>query len=71
MHRATGHFTHTFFILGADGQLGRDEFLRLLYGAQTSLEVAVGATLLAMTVGVIALIVLPHFRKTREEAFQE
>ena len=29
------------------GQLGRDEFLRLLYGTQTSLEVAVGATLLA------------------------
>ncbi len=34
------------FILGADGQLGRDLFLRLLYGAQTSLEVAVLATLL-------------------------
>ena len=31
---------------GADSQLGRDEFLRLLYGAQTSLEVAIGATLL-------------------------
>ena len=50
---ATGHFEHTIFILGADGQLGRDEFLRLLYGTQTSLEVAVGATLLAMTVGVL------------------
>ena len=35
------------FILGADGSLGRDEFLRLLYGAQVSLEVAVGATFLA------------------------
>ena len=31
---------HTFFILGADSTLGRDEFLRLLYGAQASLEVA-------------------------------
>jgi ABC-type dipeptide/oligopeptide/nickel transport system permease subunit len=50
---AVGNFTQTFFILGADGQLGRDEFLRLLYGTQTSLEVAVGATLLAMTVGVL------------------
>jgi peptide/nickel transport system permease protein len=50
---AVGHFTHTFFFLGADGQLGRDEFLRLLYGTQTSLEVAVGATLLAMVVGVL------------------
>ena len=50
---AVGHFDHTFFVLGADGQLGSDEFLRLLYGAQTSLEVAVGATLLAMVVGVL------------------
>jgi peptide/nickel transport system permease protein len=49
---ATGHFSNTLFILGGDGQLGRDEFLRLLYGAQTSLEVAVGATILAMTIGV-------------------
>jgi hypothetical protein len=24
----------TFFVLGADGQLGRDEFLRLLYGVR-------------------------------------
>ena len=43
----------TFFILGADSQLGRDEFLRLLYGAQTSLEVAIGATVLAMVIGVL------------------
>src|SRR5262249_27343837 len=38
---ATGHYPSTLFILGGDGQLGRDEFLRLLYGAQTSLEVAI------------------------------
>ena len=50
---ATGNFGQTLFILGADGQLGRDEFLRLLYGAQTSLEVAVGATILSMTIGVL------------------
>jgi peptide/nickel transport system permease protein len=50
---ATGHFPKTFFILGADSQLGRDEFLRLLYGGQTSLEVAVGATICAMSVGVL------------------
>jgi peptide/nickel transport system permease protein len=50
---ATGHFGTTFFILGGDGQLGRDEFLRLLYGAQTSLEVAIGATILSMTIGVL------------------
>jgi peptide/nickel transport system permease protein len=50
---ATGNFSDTLFILGGDGQLGRDEFLRLLYGAQTSLEVAVGAMLLSMTIGVL------------------
>jgi peptide/nickel transport system permease protein len=44
---------HFYFLLGADGQLGRDEFLRLLYGAQTSLEVAVGATLVSMFIGVL------------------
>jgi peptide/nickel transport system permease protein len=50
---AAGHFSNTLFVLGGDGQLGRDEFLRLLYGAQTSLEVAIGATVLSMVVGVI------------------
>ena len=35
------------------------------------LERPISAVLLAMTVAVIALIVLPQFRKTREEAFQE
>ena len=50
---APGHFGSTLFVLGGDGQLGRDEFLRLLYGAQTSLEVAIGATVLSMVVGVI------------------
>ena len=44
---------HTLFILGGDSQLGRDEFLRLLYGTQTSLEVAVGATVLVMVIGVL------------------
>src|SRR5919205_906107 len=50
---ATGHFSSTLFILGGDGQLGRDEFLRLLYGAQVSLEVAIGATALSIALGVI------------------
>jgi peptide/nickel transport system permease protein len=50
---AAGQFGSVFFILGGDGQLGRDEFLRLLYGAQVSLEVAVGATALSMIIGII------------------
>jgi peptide/nickel transport system permease protein len=40
------------YILGADGSTGRDEFLRLLYGAQVSFEVAVFSTLLGVAVGV-------------------
>jgi ABC-type dipeptide/oligopeptide/nickel transport system permease subunit len=50
---ATGHFGQTLLILGGDSQLGRDEFLRLLYGAQVSLEVAIGATVLSMFIGVV------------------
>jgi peptide/nickel transport system permease protein len=42
-----------FFILGSDSTLARDEFLRLLYGAQVSLEVGVGATLLSIVLGVL------------------
>ncbi len=41
----------TLFILGADGPLGRDELLRLLYGGRVSLAVALGATLLAVLIG--------------------
>jgi peptide/nickel transport system permease protein len=44
--------THkTWLFLGGDGQLGRDELLRLLEGGRTSLEVAVGGTLLAIAIG--------------------
>jgi peptide/nickel transport system permease protein len=41
----------TLFVLGADGPLGRDEFLRLLAGGRTSLEVALGATVLSLLIG--------------------
>ncbi len=59
---ATGHFGSTLYILGADGPLGRDEFLRILYGAQVSLEVAVGATLLCMVVGVLLGAMAGYFK---------
>ncbi len=42
----------TLFVLGADSTLGRDEFLRLLKGGQSSLEVGLGSTLLALLIGV-------------------
>jgi peptide/nickel transport system permease protein len=46
------------FFLGADGRLGRDEMVRLMYGGRTSLLVgisaAVIATLLAIVLGLLA-----------------
>ena len=55
-----GH--QTLFVLGADGTLGRDEFLRLLYGARVSLEVAVLSTIGVMTIGIIMGVVAGYFR---------
>jgi len=51
----------SLFILGSDSQLGRDEFLRLLYGARVSLEVAIGATILGMVVGVLMGAIAGYF----------
>jgi ABC-type dipeptide/oligopeptide/nickel transport system permease subunit len=42
--------SHTLFILGADGPLGRDEAIRLLDGLRTSLEVGIGAMLVALII---------------------
>jgi peptide/nickel transport system permease protein len=50
------------YILGSDGTTGRDEFLRLLYGAQVSLEVGVGATMIAMFLGLILGSIAGFFR---------
>ena len=40
-------------VLGAADTLGRDEFLRLLYGAQVSLEVAILSTFFVMLIGML------------------
>jgi peptide/nickel transport system permease protein len=50
------------FVLGASDTLGRDEFLRLLYGARVSLEVAFGATFLSMFIGVLLGSIAGYFR---------
>jgi peptide/nickel transport system permease protein len=52
----------TLFVLGADGTLGRDEFLRLLYGARVSLEVAVLSTMGVMIIGITMGVVAGYFR---------
>ena len=59
---ASGHWAHTLLPLGADSPLGRDLFLRLLYGAQTSLEVAVLATLGSVCLGVFMGLLAGYFR---------
>jgi peptide/nickel transport system permease protein len=59
-YQPVGPFTHvpagnghtTLMVLGASDLVGRDEFLRLLYGAQVSLEVGVLSTLLGLVLGV-------------------
>ncbi|MHA6742405.1 ABC transporter permease [Rhodococcus erythropolis] len=48
-------------ILGTD-QLGRDQLSRALYGARVSLAVAIGATLLALTVGTVVGLLSGYFR---------
>lgn len=58
----TEGFEDTTFILGGDGLLGRDMFLRILYGAQTSLEVAVFATILVMILGIITGLLAGYYR---------
>ena len=55
------HLPKTLFVLGSDGFLGRDEFLRILYGAQVSLEIAIGATALGMIIGVLMGAIAGYF----------
>lgn len=42
----------TLLVLGGDGSLGRDELIRLLDGGRTSLEVGLGAVLVALLVAI-------------------
>jgi ABC-type dipeptide/oligopeptide/nickel transport system permease subunit len=57
-----GHHPKTLLVLGADSELGRDMFLRLLYGARTSLEVAIFATLGSVSLGVMMGLLAGYFR---------
>ena len=57
-----GTVEEQLFVLGSDSTLARDEFLRLLYGAQVSLEVGVGATLLSLLLGSILGAIAGFYR---------
>jgi peptide/nickel transport system permease protein len=52
-YTSSGQTTQELLPLGGDSTLGRDEFLRVLYGAQVSLEVGIGAAVLSMTLGLL------------------
>ena len=62
------HFTNPYtgkrdvMVLGAANRLGQDEFLRLLYGARVSLEVALLSTIGVMLIGVILGASAGYFR---------
>ena len=47
----TAHTPRTLFVLGASDNVGHDLFLRILAGGRTSLEVGLGAALLAVVIG--------------------
>ena len=59
--QVTAATPRTLFILGADGALGRDEFLRLLDGGRTSLEIALGASFLAVGLGLVFGLVAGYY----------
>jgi len=52
----------TLFVLGGSDNLGRDLFLRILYGGQTSLEVGVFATIGSVSLGVLMGLMAGYFR---------
>ena len=60
--REDGEIDTQLLILGSDSTLARDEFLRLLYGAQVSLEVGIGATFLSLLLGSILGAVAGYYR---------
>ena len=59
-HQITGE--EQLLILGASDTLGRDEFLRLLYGGRVSLQVALLSTIGAVSLGVFLGTVAGYYR---------
>ncbi len=50
------------FFLGADGRLGRDEMVRLMYGGRTSLLVGVGSALITTMLAIVLGLLAGYFR---------
>ena len=50
------------FFLGADGRLGRDEMVRLMYGGRTSLLIGVGAAIITTSLAIVLALLAGYFR---------
>jgi peptide/nickel transport system permease protein len=50
------------FFLGADGRLGRDEMVRLMYGGRTSLMIAIGASLITTFFALALALIAGYYR---------
>jgi peptide/nickel transport system permease protein len=50
---SNGEGGQTHLLLGASDLVGRDEFLRLLYGAQVSIEVGILSTIVGLALGLV------------------
>jgi peptide/nickel transport system permease protein len=50
------------FALGADGRLGRDEMVRLMYGGRTSLLIGFGAALITTVLAVLLALLAGYYR---------
>jgi peptide/nickel transport system permease protein len=50
------------FFLGADGRLGRDEMVRLMYGGRTSLLISIAAAILTTLLAVVLALLAGYFR---------
>jgi peptide/nickel transport system permease protein len=50
------------FFLGADGRLGRDEMVRLMYGGRTSLLICISAALITTFLAIVLALLAGYFR---------
>ncbi len=50
------------FFLGADGRLGRDEMVRLMYGGRVSLFIAIVAALITTTLATVLALLAGYYR---------
>jgi len=50
------------FFLGADGRLGRDEMVRLMYGGRTSLLISIAAAVITTLLAVLLALLAGYFR---------